>query len=186
MNKNKHLSMMRVLRIEKKKIGKKDVECVVVISDEVVSGDANVELHAATKHFRVQLEGPRDGFFVNDDNEAAENEVVEVQGGDMLPNEVIERVHLTHFDDNDIAQIRGVVETDNDNDPLPENIPTINDNNNNECNFAQQWGHSGTCYRKMEGVQDPEVKFPNRCTSFTCRYIRTSVSEAVCYRCHVS
>jgi Transposase IS4 len=161
MNKNKRLGMLIVLRLEEKKIGKKNFECVVVQSDEVMSGDSHIELYAATKHYRVILEGPSDAYFHNEQEATLDNDIVEVQVQEMLPTAVMERVHLTNFDEEEIAQIRGVVETDNDNDPLPDNIPNPNDNNNNECRFAEQWGHSGTCYRKMEGVLDmnPKLNF---------------------------
>jgi hypothetical protein len=162
MNKNKRLDGLMVLRLEVKKVGKKNIECVAVQSDEFKSGDTHIELHAATKHYKVVIEGPSEDFFVSEEDNEANTEVVAAQGDDLLPAAVIERVHLMRLDDEDITALRGQVETDNDNDPLPENIPNANDNNNTECTFADQWGHGGTCYRKMEGIHDvnPKLNVP--------------------------
>jgi Transposase IS4 len=67
---------------------------------------------------------------------------------------------LTVLDAEDIALISGVVETDNDNDPLPENLPTTPDTS--ECVYAPVWGHSGLCHRRMAGATNsaPERNFP--------------------------
>lgn len=52
------------------------------------------------------------------------------------------------------------IPTDDDNQPVPENIP-----HDNDAPWAQvmgDWGHSGSCYRKKEGCQDHDakIKFP--------------------------
>jgi hypothetical protein len=86
---------------------------MVVQSDEVISSDSHVELHLATKQYRVQPEGPRDAYFQNEEVTAIENDNVEVPVQERLPTTVMERVHLTNFDNEENTQIQGVVETDN-------------------------------------------------------------------------
>ena len=40
---------------------------------------------------------------------------------------------------------------DDDNQPLPENIPTATEQQNNTPKFFSSWEHSGSCYRCLEG-----------------------------------
>ncbi|KAL7571289.1 hypothetical protein ACA910_008942 [Epithemia clementina (nom. ined.)] len=47
---------------------------------------------------------------------------------------------------------------DDDNQPAPENIPTDDDNNNN---IFTEWGHSGNCFRAMDGGQAVKPKLLN-------------------------
>ena len=55
-------------------------------------------------------------------------------------------------DDEDLVRniLSGMV--DNDNQPLPENIPTVGEENEgNNMQFFSEWEHSGSCYHYLEG-----------------------------------
>ena len=55
------------------------------------------------------------------------------------------------MDDTDLVRhmVPGMI--DDDNQPLPENIPTATEQQNNTPEFFSSWEHSGSCYRCLEG-----------------------------------
>lgn len=141
-----------VLRKEVKQIRRKDVEVIVVQSDEVMNDDTHIEIYAHPKHFLVVTEGNPDYFYNKNDNdqtpttnEAEEEEVTE------LPAEVIDRQNLFNLNltEEDIIALSAVVETDNDNDPAPENVPELAEEVAGACIYKDEWGHDGLCYRRM-------------------------------------
>ena len=56
-----------------------------------------------------------------------------------------------NMDDTDLVRhmVPGMI--DDDNQPLPENIPTAIEEQNNTPEFFSSWEHSGSCYRCLEG-----------------------------------
>ena len=56
-----------------------------------------------------------------------------------------------NMDDADLVRhmVPGMI--DNDNQPLPENIPTTTEQQNNTPEFFSSWEHSGSCYWCLEG-----------------------------------
>jgi hypothetical protein len=60
----------------------------------------------------------------------------------------------------DVVQLRGVVEVDDDNEPVPENVP---DGNATNSILDAVFGHSGVCPRRMAGAPNNKAKinFPN-------------------------
>ena len=56
-----------------------------------------------------------------------------------------------NMDDADLVRhmVPGMI--DDDNQPLPENIPTAIEQQNNTSEFFSSWEHSGSCYRCLEG-----------------------------------
>jgi hypothetical protein len=130
------------------KVKKRQQECIVVQSDEVMDGDVHIRLHAVKRHFTVEIEGNPDEAF-----DPVVDEEVEPPGDNNqpLPAEVANLVnHL--------------LETDCDNDPAPENDPNNNNNNNNsnECIYNEAWGHDGVCQRRKIGAvnKKPTILFP--------------------------
>jgi Transposase IS4 len=63
----------------------------------------------------------------------------------------------------DVIQVMGVLEVDNDNEPAPENVLIPNDITINDCVY-REWGHGGTCFRKMENARDvrASTNFPSQ------------------------
>lgn len=151
---NFRLHNMIVLRLEKRKIRRKECEVVVVQSDMVMDGDEHIEIYAATKHFTVQQEGRKEDFFVTTNptieinQPEGEEEVLE-----PLPEQVVARQNSVIFGADDVAELEAVVETDNDNEPAPENVPTVADNTN-PCVYNENWGHDGICFRKTVVASD--------------------------------
>ena len=56
-----------------------------------------------------------------------------------------------NMDDADLVHhmVPGMI--DDDNQPLPENIPTAIEQQNNTPEFFSSWEHSGSCYQCLEG-----------------------------------
>ena len=100
-----------------------------------------LELYTVKKHFKVEMERDPDYFFdevAKDDYEHPEEEV--------LPQLITDEV----LGVNDVgpqnlaAALNGVVHIDNNNEPVPENVPTPGVNTNSV--LSSEWGHVGICY----------------------------------------
>ena len=66
-----------------------------------------------------------------------------------------------HFLRDEITEAQGIVEIDDDNLPLPENIPTPNATTTTDV-FNDEWGEVNICNRKKEGISDNKasLQFP--------------------------
>ena len=125
-----------------KKIKRKEQLSFVVTHNDFKDDDGELlELYAVKKHFKVEMEGDPDNFFdevTKDDTEQPEEEV--------LPQAIDDEV----MDVNDggpqnlAAALNGVVDIDDNNDPVPEIIPTPGVNTNSV--LSSEWGHAGICY----------------------------------------
>ena len=77
------------------------------------------------------------------------------QGNDNVPLEIMEMLesNLSGADSDNAALIYNMVPgmVDNDNQPLPENIPSPTDEAPNAPQFFSNWEHSGNCYCCLEG-----------------------------------
>ena len=77
------------------------------------------------------------------------------QGNDNVPLEIVEMLesNLSGVDSDNAALICNMVPgmVDDDNQPLPENIPSPTDEAPNAPQFFSNWEHSGNCYRCLEG-----------------------------------
>ena len=146
---NFRLNNLVVLRREVKKIRRKDVECVVLQSDEVMNDDVHVEIYGHLKHFTVVVEGNPANFYNAATPEAIRTETDGTGDENVeLPEEVLERQNFANFSEEDVSALQAVVETDNDNDPAPENIPDLIDDTGT-CTYQEEWGHDGLCHRRM-------------------------------------
>jgi hypothetical protein len=131
-----------VRRMEVKKVCTKEQLCVVVTHVDFKSDDESlVELYAVKSHWTVHKEGDPDlvfdGIVVPVHAQAADEEV-------LMPPEFNDPEIL---DEAIIQSVADVVEIDDDNQPLPENIPTINDDMTNI--LCENWGHEGICFRRQ-------------------------------------
>ena len=131
---------LRVVRLDRKKVRRKDQAVVVFVSDAyaVESGDVP-ELYAIPRYCNIVTEGPREDFFVQADPEENPGPTDE-----ETPTEIpAEAVHSSRrsVTDDDVAQLRGAVEIDDDNEPVPENVPD-NSTAPTTSILAPQFGHS--------------------------------------------
>jgi hypothetical protein len=128
-----------VLRKEMKKITRKEQEAVIFCC-EALFGE--VELYTVVRWFVVTQEGPINGLFVQAPATSPQGAPEEEE----IPTEAQEAITRAQnsgaLDDEDISAIRQVIETDDDNLPVPENVPT-----GNTRTFAtgDQWEHDGIC-----------------------------------------
>ena len=77
------------------------------------------------------------------------------QRNDNVPLEIVEMLesNLSGVDSDNAALICNMVPgmVDDDNQPLPENIPSPTDEAPNAPQFFSNWEHSGNCYHCLEG-----------------------------------
>ena len=77
------------------------------------------------------------------------------QGNNNIPLEIVEMLesNLSGVDSDNAALICNMVPgmVDDDNQPLPENIPSPTDEAPNAPQFFSNWEHSGNCYHCLEG-----------------------------------
>lgn len=170
LNHNKEFKNAIVVDIEKKKIKKSDVECVVFNTDEVMNEDVHVDLYVPKRYFHVHTDGPETNIVVTEAPVVEQPNIndVEAEESDVLPEEVTEAMARSNIDDQTIENIGTIVTVDDDNQPLPENIPSPNDSTNRQCVMADNWGFLGTCPRKMNNITDatptinnPPINHPN-------------------------
>ena len=106
-----------------------------------------LELYAVKRHFKVENEGDPDYFFngvAKDDNEQAEEEV--------LPQVIDDEVMgvIDGGPQNLAAALNGVVDIDDNNEPAPENVPTLGVSTTTV--LSPEWGHEGICYQCQQAI----------------------------------
>ena len=165
MNKTKRFVGLVAVRLETRKIRNVDSECVILTSNEFVDDDGVfIEMYCHKRYIVVEVEGPSYSYFghetINNDEEMSNDEPIEL---DEDFYDFINRTTTIQADDEDIQHLQqGEVEVDNDNDPLPENVPGFQPRGNPECSY-KEWGHSGICQRKINGAIESKatLNFPS-------------------------
>ena len=79
---------------------------------------------------------------------------------EMLPDEVIPFLGREHIYPEEARDLASILFTDDDTDPIPENIPEEGDN----LSFHEgEWGHNNICFRKKAGGNNAlaSVLIPN-------------------------
>ena len=131
-----------MVRQEVKKIRHKYQLSLVVTHDDFKDANGNLqELHAIKKHFSIQEEGDPDLFF--DVPQERQEETMDTPLPDAVDNELRGENHGGLSDL--VVALSGVVDVDDDNQPAPENIPTMM---NTPSIISTEWGHEGVCFRK--------------------------------------
>ena len=141
---------------EVKEINCREQLSLVVTHDNFVDGEGNPqELHGVKKYWRVKTEGDQDYFF----DVAPTTEEMPVP---LLPDAI--EMELDGGNDggqnNLLVALTGVVDIDDDNEPVPENIPIVNEVN--PSILEQAWGHDGICFCCLLNVtnQKAHLHFP--------------------------
>ena len=148
-----------VLRQDTKKINRREKLLVVFTHPRLNQGENPTELYCVKRYAHVTTEGPKDYLFdaVVDGGGLVEQDA---EGGSLAGIQ-----HLlsqqAHFSREEIFEAEGVVEVDDDNLPLPENIPTTTTTTTTGV-FNDEWGEVNLCNRKKEGISNtkPSLEFP--------------------------
>lgn len=145
------LENAEVLRIEKKRITRKDQQAVVMRHQSF--GDK--EVYAVVRFCRVTSEGP-DTFFPQAGEDDASS--LEESGQKEHPQDILELQQKRGiFLPDDIEAACALVEIDDDNEPAPENLPgqTI------EQVFGEEWVDVSVCNRRQTNVRNvtPSLNF---------------------------
>jgi hypothetical protein len=152
-----------VLRREQKCIRRRQ-QLAIIVSHESFPGK---ELHCADRYAKVTKEGPPEKFFEKNTARSSSD----VQPASIAPRPADEQQEMPSIcfrnfrdDDPDLraAAEAGLLEVDDDNEPVPENIPVQGVNQTtNECQYNPQWGHAGVCFRRQIGSCNRKAKLKN-------------------------
>ena len=143
------------------------VTCTHPDFKETKSGSL-IELHIVKRWANVIEEGPEDLFFTaaestedgSDSNELAESMNDDEPNGVEVPHIVLQnKSNFTNIDEIRLA-VNGTIDIDDDNEPVPDNVPNSNDHEN-ECWYSESWGHKCVCYRSLSGVMDRPARLKN-------------------------
>lgn len=152
--KNHRVNNLVVKGVGKKVIRRKEQEVVIFVSDEFKTDDGTIpEMYAVQRYCQIVREGPADKYFSPGATEHL------VQRGEVqieLPEEVQQATQQQILNADDISRIRGMVTIDDDNMPAPENIP--DETIQSTGVLSNEWGHSGICYRRMDGVMNQKAR----------------------------
>lgn len=159
LEKGQRLSGLVILRRELKRIRRKDVMAIVMKHEDFKDGEENRELYCLQRWVKVEKEGDKDLFF---DPVAPANSESVKEEPEELPDDV--QNMMEQFDRlaaEDIALAQNVFENvDDDNAPVEENLPT-SAHGRGQCVYNQEWGHDGTCPRRMNNAHDNEAFIRN-------------------------
>ena len=138
----------RLVRLQEKIINRKPQIAVVFRHVEF-----REEMYVAQRYATVTAEGPEHLLFErpnerpsNDNHEAVKEgngdgqEDVEIPAVVLQPNFQVDDPNLLH------AVLTGIIEINDDNKPVPENIPlSEGQRDNTRCWYNKEWGHDGLC-----------------------------------------
>ena len=133
-----------VLRMESKKVSRRNQLCVIFVSQFIKDSSGNhIELYCVKRYARVESEGSSE-FFFDSVNEEVVEEAVE---NEELPIDIFTIENRGTVLNDDVAMIRGAgISVDDDNEPVEENIPREGEAVGDV--FDNRWGHSGICPRR--------------------------------------
>ena len=104
------------------------------------------------KHFGIQ-EGGDPNFFFN-----VAQETQQEQQDELLPAAIDSELRReNHGSTSDLlTALSGIVDIDDDNDPAPENVPTMT---TARSVLSNTWGHAGICFHKQQSIGSTPAKF---------------------------
>ena len=139
--------------------------CLVMRHHEITHDDGEeVELYCTEQWAKIISEGEKEGFFnaveerrIEIDDHKGETE----EEREPMQQEILRMAAQNTLTTDDIDVATNLVQTDNDNEPAPENIPSSNDGTDKILN--DEWGHDGFCVRRMTNIANanPKIIFPH-------------------------
>ena len=131
-----------VLRMESKKVSRRNQLCVIFVSQLIKdSSGNNIELYCVKRYARVECKGLSKFFFDSVNEEVAE-EAVE---NEELPINILAIKNRGTVLDDDVGMLCGAgISVDNNNEPVEENIPREGEAVGDVLD--NRWGHSGICF----------------------------------------
>ena len=140
----------------KEKINRQMQDALIVTHPEFKDGDNLIELYANARWFKLDKEGPADLFFqIGAVAERAQEQPWEEQQ-QPVPD-AAKRDNPVGTRELNLSELRGVVNIDDDNEPLQDNIPDAND----QGVVYSDWGHGGVCWRKQDNNINSNARLPN-------------------------
>ena len=139
---SQHLENYTTIHQEVKNVSRRDQLTLIVHHKEFKHADGTfIELYAVKQYWKVHQPGHLDYFFnrVQPEQEN-EDETEDTPIPEVVDDHLNGEIHTTQT----IMAPVNVVDIDDDNEPIPGNIPQPNDVVISPLN--KTWGHSGFCY----------------------------------------
>jgi hypothetical protein len=149
MDRNHRLHGCVVEWMQVKRVTGKDQLCIMVTHPDFNKDGLPIKLHAVKGHWRIHQEGEPDLFFDSVPRVA----VNEQEEQFALPPETADPEATESMI---LEALLDVVEIDNNNQPLPENIPTSEDSPGGV--LSDQWGHNGICFWKQAEMRKSKAR----------------------------
>ena len=142
---------------EVKRINRKDQLSIVIHHDDFKEADEETfqELYAVKKHFTIQAEGDPNFFFDLPVAADVQEEPQELLLPPVVDDELMGENHGGQ--QNLISALTGVLDIDDNNEPVPENVP----GDPVPSVLSTVWGHYGFCYRKSNNLADTKARLVN-------------------------
>ena len=143
---------------------KKDRPVIIIQHELFKSTDGeDEEIYALPRWFKITEEGPSEHLFGASSSTEVTNPMnngivsTEQVEAPSIVNMINERGRIIH---NDLANLNGQVDIDDDNETVPENIPSPADNENDPI-FSYDWDHDGVCSRRQVRGFNAQLKLFN-------------------------
>ena len=135
---------------EVKKINRKDQLSLVITHEDFLDANGNLhEIYAVKKYFGIQEEGDPDFFY------DVAQETQQEQQDELLPAAIDSELSGENHGSTSDLLTTGVVDIDDDNDPAPENIPTMT---TAPSVLSNTWGHVGISFCKQQSIGNTPAK----------------------------
>jgi hypothetical protein len=163
--------------IAEKNVRRKVQNCYILHHDNFKNEDGSFkELYAVCRNCRIEQEGPAEGFFV-DEVEAVVVEDASVVDADVQPVFGADVIEFRQGD-NIAVLLRHGIDVDDDNQPAPENVVDIADNNNNDLTY-EEWGFPGICERRKYHFLKLKQSCATTTTTSTCSRCSSTSSQRI-------
>lgn len=144
----------KVIRQETKVIARRQQLALVFACEEVVGDEGEpLELHCVPHWCRIIEEGPSDFFFTAPVATEAPDEPI------PMPAVALRIGESGRIDQLALNELADAVNIDDDNLPLPENIPTTGEADRDD--IFGEWGHSGVCERRKLDAPNRNAQVKN-------------------------
>jgi len=117
--KNHRVENLVIIRQEVKKVNRRDAMTLVMTHEDFKVDGEYTELHAIKRFCIIKSEGDPDFFFTI----ALAAEDVAAAEAEFVPQEIQDMVARGTLEADDVYLAQNIVETDDDNEPAPENLP---------------------------------------------------------------
>ena len=124
---------------EKKGNGCNQLAIVLKYKDFKTNYGEPEEIHSVTRWCKVEEVGQSNLFFDTKNVDGREGSFVSESGATLEVSAIMEQTYTRWFNEGDIISLEGQVDINDDNAPVPENIPAPSNDSGNKKSYS--WGY---------------------------------------------